>query len=111
MSSEEMEVVKHFQSNHSHSASGRFVVPLPRKPCLEQLGESSSQAVRRFLTLERSLHSKGRFAEFSDVVNEYFTLGHAELVPVTDMSKPPSEVFYLPMHAVKKPSSTTTKLL
>ncbi len=110
MSSEEMEVVKHFQSNHTRTALGRFVVPLPRKPGLEELGESRSQAVRRFLALERSLHSKKQFAEFADVVNEYFTLGHAEPVPVTDTNKPPSEVFYLPMHAVKKPSSTTTKL-
>ena len=37
-------------------------------------------------------------------------LGHAEPVPSKDMDKPLSEVFYLPMHAVYKESSTTTKV-
>ena len=35
---------------------------------------------------------------------------HAELVPVADLQKPPEEVFYLPMHAVRKEHSTTTKI-
>ena len=37
-------------------------------------------------------------------------LGHPESVPSIDMDKPPEEVFYLPMHAVYKESSTTTKV-
>ena len=43
-------------------------------------------------------------------MQEYFDLGHAETVPIDDMDKAPSEVFYLPMHAVYKSSSTTTKV-
>ena len=43
-------------------------------------------------------------------MQEYFDLGHAETVPIEDMDKAPSEVFYLPMHAVYKSSSTTTKV-
>ena len=35
---------------------------------------------------------------------------HAELVPIADLHKPSKEVFYLPMHAVCKEDSTTTKL-
>ncbi len=35
---------------------------------------------------------------------------HAEPVPETDMHKPLELVFYLPMHAVRKESSTTTKI-
>ena len=35
---------------------------------------------------------------------------HAELVPVEHLQKPPCSVFYLPMHAVRKDSSTTTKI-
>ena len=72
--------------------------------------QSRSQAVRRFLTMERSLHSRKQFSEFAAVVEEYFTLGHAEQVPSADLQKPPQQVFYLPMHAVRKDSSTTTKL-
>ena len=37
-------------------------------------------------------------------------MNHAELVPVADLQKPPREIFYLPMHAVRKEHSSTTKL-
>ena len=44
------------------------------------------------------------------MMNEYVDLNHAELVPAADLKKPPQETFYLPMHAVRKEESTTTKL-
>ena len=44
------------------------------------------------------------------MVQEYFDLRHAEQVPDQDMSKVPSQFFYMPMHLVIKESSTTTKL-
>ena len=37
-------------------------------------------------------------------------MGHAEKVPVVDLHKPVDQVFYLPIHAVRKESSTTTKV-
>ena len=37
-------------------------------------------------------------------------MGHAEQVPIMDLNKPVQQVFYLPMHSVKKESSTTTKI-
>ncbi|XP_064405765.1 uncharacterized protein LOC135350852 [Halichondria panicea] len=43
-------------------------------------------------------------------MNEYMDLKHAECVPEADMHKPSQETFYLPMHAVRKEESTTTKL-
>ena len=43
-------------------------------------------------------------------MEEYIKLRHAEVVPEVDLEKPPDQVFYLPMHAVRKDSSTTTKL-
>ena len=51
-----------------------------------------------------------QFSNFNDVKGEHFDLGHAEPVPFSDLSKPPKDVFYLPMHAVHKESSTTTKI-
>jgi hypothetical protein len=56
------------------------------------------------------LYSKDEFSTFNDVIQEYFDLAHAESVPVTDLEKSEKEVFYLPMHAGKKESSTTTKI-
>ena len=107
---EERSVVQHFDTNHFRTKGGRFVVPLPRRPDARPIGESRSQAVRRFLALESSLHRKDKFREVDAVVQEYLTLGHAEVVPIEDADKDPSTVFYLPMHVVYKDSSTTTKV-
>ena len=84
-------------------------------PCLGKqasnpLGESRSQAVRRFISFEHSLHSKNQFSEVKAVMDEYFNFGHAEKVPLSDLEKTPSLVFYLPMHIVRKESSATTKI-
>lgn len=42
-------------------------------------------------------------------MEKFFSLGHAEQVPVVDLQKPPQKVFYLPMHVVGKETSMTTK--
>ena len=107
---EEKVVAEHFQKSHYRASDGAFVVPLPKKAHHEPIGESRSMAVKRFLSMERSLFAKNRFEEFASVMNEYVELKHAELVPPSDLDKPPNEVFYLPMHAVRKDSSSTTKL-
>ena len=97
---EEHSVLQHFEMNHSRMKAGRFVVPLPRKPNAELIGESRSQADQRFLALEQSLHHKDKFHEGDSVIQEYFTLGHAEAVPIEDTNKEPSSVLYVPMHIV-----------
>ena len=107
---EERTVLNHFDAHHSRDSDGRFMVPLPRRPTSTRLGESRAQAVRRFLSFERMMHAKGHFEEVEKVIDEYFVNKHAEPVPQADLEKPPSEVFYLPMHVVRKELSTTTKL-
>jgi len=74
---EERAVVRHF-TNHYHAEGGRFVSPLPKKPDAKPIGESRSQAVRRFLSLECSLNSTGKFQDFEAMMQEYLDLGHAE---------------------------------
>ena len=60
LSTEERTVVRHFESNHSRSKEGRFVVPLPRNPSAKQIGESRSQAIIKEIPLTRTLsHCKG----------------------------------------------------
>ena len=111
MSPEERSVTQFFETHHSRADSGNFVVPLPRRQGAGPLGESRPQAVRRFLSLERTLHTKRQFKELDLVVKEYFDMGHAEQVPVADMrGRSDSTVFYLPIHAVRKESSTTSKV-
>ena len=110
LSMEERAVMEHFEAHHYRDETGRFVVPLPRKPHVDPLGESRSIAVKRFLTAERSLKANGRSREFHDSVMEYFDLDHAEPVPASELTKPWEDVFYMPMHAVMKASSTTSQL-
>ena len=43
-------------------------------------------------------------------MEEYIEMDHAEAVPVADLQKTSKEIFYLPMHAVYKEHSTTTKI-
>ena len=74
LSLDEEPAVNHFATSCSHDESGRFMVPLPKKPHTKSLGESRSQAVRRFLSLERSLHGKGHFQEFAEVIDEYLEI-------------------------------------
>ena len=62
------------------------------------------------MSLKRSLHSKGQFREFHAVIQKYLDKEHAELVPTADLNKPSHQVFYLPMHAVRKSSSIMTKV-
>ena len=85
---EERSVVQHFEANHHRDETGRFLVPLPRKADATPLGESRSQAVRRLLSVEHSLRSKGQFSDFNAVMQEYFDLAHAESVPAKDLDKP-----------------------
>ena len=70
--------MQHFKDNHSQTEDGRFIVSWPKKPHVKVLGESRSQAVRRFLSLERSLHDMEQFDDFDAVMNEYFEKRHAE---------------------------------
>jgi len=109
LSPEERSVVQQFKTDHTRTEAGRFVVPLPKKPDAKPLGESRSQAVRRFLSLERALRARGQFTEVNEVMSEYIEMEHAERIPTLDLEKPQEEVFYLPMHVVRKASSTTTK--
>ena len=88
LSSEEQTVVNCVERNHSKDETGRFIAPLPTKNDVTLLGKSTSLAVKRFKALERSLRIRSQSKEFADAVHEYFDIGHAEVVPVADLSKP-----------------------
>ena len=56
---------------------------LPKRENVKRLGESRSQAL---LSLERNLRSKGQFDNSNEVIQEYFDLSHAEIVPAKDLT-------------------------
>ena len=49
LSPEERSVMQHFEANHSQTSTGRFIVLLPKENTWP-IGESHSEAVRRFLS-------------------------------------------------------------
>ena len=110
LSSQEQVVVNLFERNYSKDGTCRFIVPLPMKNDVTTLRESRSLVVKWFKALERSLRGRSQSKEFADTVQEYFNMGHEELVPVTDLSKPCNEVYYLPMHTLHKETSSTSKV-
>jgi len=64
-------------------------------------------ALRRFLFFERRLQRFNQFQDYSKVMGEYFTLGHAGRVQDADLNKPAQDSFYLAHHAVYKESAST----
>ena len=92
---EERCALDHFNSHHSCDIDGRFVVPLPKLSMETKLSESRSQAVRRCLSFERSVHPKGVFPEVQKVVQEYFDQQHAEEVPQEDFALLPHPLAFL----------------
>ena len=67
---EERIVMNHFRTNHSRTPEGRFVVLLSKQGAADQLGKSRTQAMRRFISFERSLYAKGQFKEFEKVIDK-----------------------------------------
>ncbi len=107
---EEQLALVHYEKTTTKTRDGLYQVKFPRRPDAPVLGDSRKQAERRLASTELSLKRKEKWDCFREVINDYFTSGHAELVPNEDLKKPASSVFYLPMHGVTKQSSTSTKL-
>ena len=110
-STEDLAVQEHFLATHYFSKSaGRYVVTLPKKVTTLQLGESHRTALHRFIKNEQSLLRKGKWEEFQSVVQEYLSLGHAQEVTPEELCTPVPLTYHLPMHAVYKQSSSSTKV-
>ena len=78
---------------------------------VSKLGESFTQARRRFMSLERRLITDPEHYErYRNFIREFMDLGHLKEVPPNEIDKYPSQLYYLPHHCVFKEESTTTKL-
>ena len=106
---EELVQDHYLQTHVYHPEPGYYQVSLPKITDQPSLGLSRPQALNRFMSNEHSLIRKGTHDAFQGVVREYLDLGHAELVPPSDLTSQGSH-YYLPMHGVTKPGSTSTKL-
>lgn len=106
----EMLCEKHFVENYCRSAiTGRYVVKLPFTQQPPNIGNSLTQAVTRFINLEKRLEKNDQLREeYIRFMSEYQSLGHMKEITPTEMNDEPC--CYLPHHPVVKISSTTTKV-
>ena len=108
---EEQKVEGHYNDTHLYlKEEQRYMVRLPRKDGTLQMGESRTQAPNRAKANERFLIRKGSWPKFHAVIQEYLDLSHAQLVSPEDLLLPPTSSYYMPVHAVHKQSSSSTKL-
>ena len=75
------------------------------------LGNTFTQAKRRFLNLEKRLDSNPNLKEgYTEFIHEFIDLNHLEPVPDKEIGKPDYQLNFLPHHCDHKEDSTTTKL-
>jgi len=106
---EEQEVVEHFKQNTIRDDEGRFVVRLPVKPSITELGSTLAMATSRYLNIERRLQRDECLRkEYTQFMQEYISLGHMK--EATESISSNHIDCYLPHHAIVKASSLTTKV-
>ena len=67
------------------------------------LGKSQDKAaIHHLISNERSLQRKGKLEELQAGVAEYFSIGHAEVIPEEDLDKPVAESFICQCTASKR---------
>lgn len=100
---------QHFLATHRRDETGRYVVQLPLKDSVEQLADSRFLALRRFYLLEAKLaRNPDLKAQYDAFIEEYESLNHCQ--EVQESNDPPGlRKWYLPHHAVLRPSNSTTK--
>ncbi|XP_065084349.1 uncharacterized protein LOC135706631 [Ochlerotatus camptorhynchus] len=109
LSTEEMACEAHFLSTYQRDESGRFIVSLPFNENSSQLDDCRALALKRFLMLEKRLMNNPELqAQYVEFVREYEVLGHCREINEAD-DPPNQQRYYLPHHAVLRPSSSSTK--
>lgn len=87
---------------------GRFIVQLPTRPKISELGSSKETAMKRFYQLEKRLSRNKELRNmYCKFMREYEDLNHMQLVDPDTIQEPN---YYIPHHCVFKDDSTTTKL-
>ncbi|XP_035787831.1 uncharacterized protein LOC118468171 [Anopheles albimanus] len=92
----------------SLAPDGRYVVKIPLRGELSELGDSYQHGVRRLLALERKLASHSKtYDDYRAFMREYVELGHMVSVAPEDAKR---VRYVIPHSCVVKPGSSTTKL-
>ncbi|XP_031638945.1 uncharacterized protein LOC116351048 [Contarinia nasturtii] len=88
-----------YERSHYREKDGRFVVAIPMKPTVSELGSSRERAKRRFYQIEARMERDGEFkAKYIEFMREYEQLGH--MVEAKNSPLPGEMVYYLAHHGV-----------
>jgi len=102
---EDRKCEEHFENTFSRTVDGRFIVKLPFKDDKLEFGDTRTSALRRFTSLERRFSKDQRLqSDYIEQIRELESFAHAKPIDMVQQNG-----FYLPHHAVVKPSRTTTK--
>jgi hypothetical protein len=108
-SKDEIKTENHFIQTFQKDVTGRFIVKLPSRNDVIELGDSYNLAKKRFLNLESKLIKNKQFQiDYGNFIREYRNLGHMENVPLIEINNP--DCYYLPHHAVYKNSLNSKKI-
>ncbi|GFU64940.1 uncharacterized protein LOC103569155, partial, partial [Trichonephila clavipes] len=98
---EEIACENHFKRTHTRDSTGRFIVNFPFRDSSDELDSSRDTAVHRLQQIERRFSkNKSLSDQYHKFMNNYFKLGHMELIPENEIDVPASSSFYLPHHPV-----------
>lgn len=107
-SQEHKEVEQLFSETTVRDSTGRYVLHLPLRSIVENLGDNKTNATRQFLRLEKRLAKSPQLkADYANSIQQYLNESFLEPISNNESSLP---VYYLPHHPVVKESSTTTKV-
>lgn len=109
-SADEQRAEENYKETFTRNETGRYIVSLPFKENVTELGSSRKTAVQRFNYVEGKFKENDNLKEqYVEFMKDYINLGHMKLIPIDKLSDSIPH-FYLPHHSILKPSSSTTKL-
>lgn len=100
-------------SSTTQFLNGQYQVDMPFKSPQEylKLGDSFKIAERRFLSLERRFKKDSvLFSAYKAFIDEYISLGHAKIVPLSLHNDKGENKYFIPHLCVIREASVTTKL-
>lgn len=90
-----------FKEQHARDSNGRFIVAIPMKPNISEIGSTKQIALKRFLMLEKRFQRDEELRqEYIKFMREFEELNH--MVQINSTEKQEKEmVNYIPHHGVK----------
>lgn len=101
---EEERVEQHFMDTHRRDSNGVFIVKIPLKENIKDIGSSREIALRRFMCLERKLEKNDALRkDYVEKMRQSISLGHLQVA--VRRPNPGELVYYIPHHCIEKKKS------